>query len=304
MKYRYCQLILLLVLFQSFGVSAFEPSICKMLVSEAERQNDSLVDWQLENNIELKKQGCWKVQLHYGRQAILQAIKEKRYLAKAQIELQLSSSEFFLGNYTESLELAESARTFAKQHSIWREYIESLYLLSGIYRGLDNDDAINFGKKALEILEQHRIDDNFLRAKIHYNLGAAYSESKTSSRDLKKAEQSFRKAFQIFSSQNNHYEMVRVGLRLARVEYLRKNYINALIEIETVENHINGPRSRMLYHYQLGKVLLAMGRYSAAVIEAEKALELADRLHAIVDRSRIAKLIKKAEDFQPSSGKK
>ncbi|MRI32268.1 hypothetical protein EOPP23_04575 [Endozoicomonas sp. OPT23] len=273
-----------------------------MLANEAEKQAGKLVDWQLENNIELKKQGCWKVQLKYGRQAILQAVKEKRYLAKAQIELQLSSSEFFLGNYSESLELAESAEAFAKQHSRWREYIESLYLKSGVYRGLGNDEAIIYGKRALVMLEQHRVDDNFLRAKILYNLGAAYCESASSEKDLNKAEQSFRKAFQLFSRQNNHYEMVRVGLRLARVEYLRQNYINALVEIETIENHINGPRSKMLYHYQLAKVLLAMGKRQAAGVEAEKALDLADRLHATVDKTRIAKLLEKAEYFQPSPG--
>ena len=295
MSVRCCQCILLSVLFVPLLLPAAETSICKLLTTEAERNMDKLVDWQLDNNIELKKQGCWQVQINYGRKAIVQAIKEKRFLAKAQIELQLSSSQFFLGNYAESLELVDSAVAFARQHFRWREQIEGLYLRSGIYRGMGDNDSITYGKQALEMLDQHRIEDSFLRAKILYNLGAAYSEASGSARDLKKAEQAFRQSFKLFSSQNNYYEMVRVGLRLARVEYQRRNFINALIEIEAIEPYVNGPRSRMLYHYQLGKVLLGMGRQKDAGVEAEKALLFADQLHAVVDQARITELIQKAK---------
>ncbi|WP_062270559.1 hypothetical protein [Endozoicomonas arenosclerae] len=266
-----------------------EPAICQKL-KPPRNKPEKLVDWLLENGHRLKQEGCWQSHIRYGTRGMEEAAMKSRFLDRARIALNVSSSYFYLGDYDNCRKLAEEAGNYAREHQDWKEYITSLYLLSGVSRAQGRKEAVLFAEKGLEELKKHKPDDAYLKAKILYNLGGALSD--LDEPDLDRARSAMLESHKLYHEMNNQYEIVRSGLRLARVDYLKGDYISALAVIQSVEVHLERPRSRMLYHYMMAKILHRMKKWDRARAEALESLAWADRLHAQIDEERSRALLK------------
>jgi tetratricopeptide (TPR) repeat protein len=283
-------ILALIVVFsvQCVTSTAAEPAVCLDLVPLDDDQVD-LVGWLIENSRTLKKEGCWQSHITLSKKGMEEADKQRRYREKTEIALQVSSSYFYLGDYKTSRILAEEAGSYAQKHEFRKETIESLYLRSGIARAEGRKEAVDLARQALTQLETHRPDDRYLRAKIYYNLGAAYSDG--AEPNLSKARETLLKSNELYHTLNNHYEIVRSGLRLARVDYLKKDYIKALATIQSVEVYLETPRSSMLYHFAMAKILSRLKKWRQAKTEVLQALSLAGSLGASVDQKRAEQLL-------------
>ncbi|MGI9276509.1 MAG: hypothetical protein ACR2PT_16895 [Endozoicomonas sp.] len=237
----------------------------------------------------LKKHGCWSTHVDLGERALNTVVAKRRQPEELQLSLQLASSYFYLGNYRRCAELADAAGRIAKDSGLWPERVESLYLKSAVARVNGDKNAVALSEEALNYSERHLPDDRRLRAKILYNLGAALTDSEKP--DLVMARTWLKEASRTYHQQHDDYEIVRTGLRLARVEYLRKHYRQALKETLSVEKHLKEPRAKMLYHYQVAKIEHRLSHWSKAREEALQALALALSLEALKDRQRIEALL-------------
>ncbi|WP_236631462.1 tetratricopeptide repeat protein [Endozoicomonas numazuensis] len=288
-----CFVLLCVVLFTQSSVSQLqvsdeEPVICQKL-KPPKNKPEQLVDWLLKNGHRLKHEGCWKSHISLGTRGMEEAAKQSRFLDRARIALNLSSSYFCLGDYDSCRKLAEEASHYAREHKDWKEYITSLYLLSGVSRAQGRKEAVYYAEKGMEELQKHQPDDHYLKAKILYNLGGALSDLEEP--DLDRARAAMMESHSLYHGLKNQYEIVRSGLRLARIDYLKGNYISALAVIQSVEVHLERPRSRMLYHYMMAKILHRMKKWGRARTEALESLAWADRLKAKVDEERTRTLL-------------
>lgn len=270
------------------GPASAEPARCLEMAPLVDDQVD-LVSWLLKEGESLKKAGCWLTHVRLGEQALKEAAKKHRLVDRTRLAIQLASSHFYLGQYQQAKALAEEARVSADRQFLWKELIESLYLLSACERVAGHPDAVKLAKEALGILEKKVPDQLFLRAKVLYNLGAAYSDGED--KDLPRARAALQEANSIYRQLDQPYDVVRTGLRLARVDYLKKNYASAFKEAKSLEPLLSDPRSHMLYHYQLGKILHRQKKWSQARSEAQQALSYARSLEARADQDRCEKLL-------------
>ena len=282
--------ILLLLSGISLSVSAVaEPARCLELQPISDEPSDP-VEWLIKNGEMLKKNGCWSTHVSLGERALKKTVIQKRQHEELQLSLQLASSYFYLGNYRRCHELADLAVNLAKSAELWQETIEGLYLKSAVARVNGKKQAVALSEEALDSAERHAADNPRLRAKILYNLGAALSDSDQP--DLVRARTVLREASDIYRRIGSEdYEIVRTGLRLARVEYLRKNYRLALKEARAVKKYLQEPRAKMLYHYQIAKIEHRLKHWVTAREDALQGLALAQTLGAVKDRQRLEVLL-------------
>ena len=265
-----------------------ESAICQKLQPPKDKP-ELLVDWLLQNDFKLKQEGCWQTHIRLGARGMEDAGMQSRFLDRARIALNVASSYFYLGDYDNCRKLAEEASNYAREHKDWKEYITSLYLLSGVSRAQGRKEAVYFAEKGMEELKKHQPNDRYLKAKILYNLGGALSD--LAEPDLDRARIAMMESHTLYHELNNQYEIVRSGLRLARIDYLKGEYISALAVIQSVEVHLERPRSRMLYRYMMAKILHRMKKWDRAKTEALESLAWADRLNAKVDEERTRVLL-------------
>ena len=283
----FASLIILPVFFLP-ATAVAEPSSCLELQPIADEQSDP-VGWLIKNGEMLKKNGCWSTHVGLGASALQTVILQKRQREELQLSLQLASSYFYLGDYRRCGELADVASSIATDTGLWPERIESLYLKSAVARVNRKKSAVALSGEALAYSERYLPDNVRLRAKILYNLGAALTDSEQP--DLTRARTRLQEASRIYHHQHDDYEIVRTGLRLARVEYLRKKYRQALKEAQSLERHLTEPRAKMLYHYQVAKIEHRLSHWATARQEALQGLALARSLGASKDLQKLETLL-------------
>lgn len=264
-------------------VSDEEPAICQQL-QPPESKSEQLVDWLLQNGSKMKQEGCWQTYIQLGTQGMQEAAAQSRYQERVRIAMDVSSMYFYLGDYDDCRKLAEEASNYAHEHEDWDGYVSSLSLLSGVARAQGHKEAIDYAEKGMEVLQKQRSVDPYLEAKTLYNLGAALSD--VGEPDLDRARVALVKSYALYHYLNNPYEIVRSGLRLARIDYLDGDYDRALTVIRSIEPLIEGARSQMLYHFMLAKIHHRKKNWGKARAEALESLALADRLNAKVDGER------------------
>ena len=267
-----------------------EPDYCKLLQpSSVDRL--ALPEWLLGSGDMLKQQGCWGSYNKLGAEVL-----DRTSLApelRGRLALKLASSSFYSGDYERCLELALLASALSGQQptaqKILRTQVESLYLQSAVARVNQQTSAVTLAEEALALAETSMEDRDFLVAKSLYNLGAALTD--VSPVDLSRANKAFIEAEKRFTLAGSQYDQVRSVIRQARVLYLKQRYQEALDRLNTVEDLLEQPRSKMLFFQQRSKILVAMKHWQQAQENADIALELAQVLGAEKDQRRIQELL-------------
>lgn len=240
-------------------------------VKPPEQATDSLVHWLLNKGTWLKQHGCWAKHLELGAAALKQADKVHDARAVMLLSLQMASSGFYLGSYDHSLKLAESALQEAQQQKDSAAETEALYLLSAIARVKGEPAAVTLAERSLSVLQNSILDDQVLEGKVYFNLGAAFSD--TDPQQLNKSKQYLQQAYLLFVANKRNSDALRAGLRWVRVEYLQGHYEEALKLLRSFTHWIEGPRLKMLYDFQLAKVLHRLQRWQEADVLVHSALK-------------------------------
>ena len=287
LKFYYIQWALLPLLLVC-PVQAKEPEVCSTFRPPISG-DETLGHWLLREDRALKDKGCWHKHLELGTTALAESEQKGDNRTIMLLSLQLASSSFYLGDYDHSFKLAARALREGRQQQNKAVQAEALYLQSAIARAKGQPDAVSLAEDALTILQKERMDDPVLEGKVHFNLGAALSDIPP--KKLNQSKQHLKQAYSLFVANKRNHDALRAGLRWTRVEYLQGHYPEALKLIKSLELWVDGPRSKMLYNYQLAKVLHRLKDWRKANHYAMEALKLAETLDASRDKARIDTLL-------------
>lgn len=275
-----------------------EPDYCQLLQpSAADRR--ALPPWMLGSGESLKRLGCWRSHIYWGRKALTAAEKDKNTDWQRSLLLSMASSYFYLGDYDQCLELANRAEVLSDSKVHWRQRVEALYMRSAVARVKQQNHSVSLAEQALDMLDQHREHTTFLKGKVLYNLGAALTDGATI--DLERASKVLTEAEKIFRKESSRYDLVRTVIRLARVEYLKGHYESALTTLNSMQYKLGTPRSRMLFYQQRARVLQALKHWDRAGMDIERARDLAQILGAKADMERISQLQQQNQSHSTST---
>ena len=269
-------------------LQANEPGQC-IAIQPAKHARGSLVHWLLEKGTWLKQHGCWRRHLELGDAALRQADGVRDARPVMLLSLQMASSSFYLGDYDHSLKLAKSALQAALQQKDSAAETEALYLQSAIARAKGEAAAVTLAEQSLSVFHKSMLDDQVLEGKVYFNLGAALSD--TYPQQLDKSKEYLQQAYLLFVANKRNNDALRAGVRWARVEYLQEHYDEALKLLRSFTYWVEGPRLKMLYDFQLAKVLHRLQRWQEADALVQSALNLANELDARRDKERIEVLL-------------
>lgn len=286
---HYCLGVSLLV-FWGLAASASQPKRCEPVETSVSSQ------WLIDHEAMFKQSGCWSKHLELGYQALDKSRQQKKVAEVMKLSLQMASSEFYLGNYDLCYRLCAEALVLANQLQDVQGKIEALYLQSAVMRAKHLPQAIPLAAQALAVLKHNSLEQSPLAGKVHFNLGAAYSDA--SQPNLLKAEEQLLKAYKIFIAQKQGNDALRAGLRRVRVAYLSDNLLQAQELLQPLKKLVDSPRGQMLYDYQVAKVLHKVQDWEKAQRLAETALNAAEQLDAAKDQQRINLLLRAIEQKQ------
>ena len=242
------------------------------------KKDDAFVHWLINEEEGFKRKGCWLQHVELGDEAIEIARKEGDKAAVMTLSIQLASTWFYLGNPEKCKELALSAHGIAIEQGDRKSEVTSLYLLSAAERAQNNIQAVKTAEHALALCTRYLPDEQGLKAKVLYNLAAAESDIKPA--HLNQAEEHLREAAVLFEKAGKDYDVLRVGLRLARVEYQQGSYSQAEKTVKALRQYTKSPREEMIYYYQLAKIQHRQKKWQLAGESGSKASEIAKKLNA------------------------
>jgi tetratricopeptide (TPR) repeat protein len=260
----------------------------------------------------LKKNERWREIIRLGHKAIKAATELLHHEAEAQIALQLSTSFYYLGTYSKSLEQAQKASKIANEYSYERLIIKSLCQISANHRAFahltQNAEEIQkhfllSQSKALEALEVYKektIKDPFLNAKVFYNIAAIEADFPQWG-NQNKAHQYYKKAIVIFKILSTTEELNRSYIRLARFYHQQNNPKEAQNILNRIRSKLK--HHRTLIHFELlqAEIHSSQNKIEPALDTAQHALKHAKRLHARQEIIRIQSLIAEIKKNQESS---
>mgnify|MGYP003413587208 FL=1 len=182
----------------------------------------------------LAKSEKWQEIISQGTIALEAAKNANRPHDEAKICAQLTSTAFYLGDYTEALMYASHCHELSKEFEDAALFIRALYLESAIYRALASKNvgeqaqqayylrAVEIAEEAFLIYSKSDIKDINLKGKIYFNLGAAHADNPHG--DLETAVNCYFIALECFNSVKANDDVIRISIRLGKVYLLQKNY--------------------------------------------------------------------------------
>ena len=268
-----------------------QPSVesrCSGIKPPATRDG-AFVQWVISEGEAFKRLGCWKEHIHWGEEAINIASQAGDNKAMMALSIQLASTYFYLGDYQKCEDSARAANKAAIALDDRIAEVQSLYLLSAAHRARGDSQSVRFAEQALRLCERYVPDDKALKAKVLFNLAAAESDVKPV--QLDKAAIHLKDAGCLFKEEGKSHDVLRVGFRLARVQYLRGNYSEANKTIAGLKSYEKSPRNEMIYLYQLAKIEHRQSKWQEAAVSGNQAYRLAVQLDAKKDIERIKLLM-------------
>jgi|GEM_PF-741219 len=205
---------------------------------------------------------------------------------------QLVSSYFYLGDYSLALEKADKMLEIGVSLNDSNQLVTGLYKLSASLRGLagkKNEEmlfkqALEFCQRALSLC-----DDELLRAKVLYNLGAAKCDNPRG--DYQSGIEDYQKALEIFSTfgEKNYHQ--RTLIRLGKAHLLKEDVEKTKTFLSQLDGKEMNKRTKIHLIY-----LQAQVQVLENLPEAEKTIEqgkkLAKSLGASEELSRFEALSK------------
>lgn len=291
------------------GVFPNQGSTCN-LVTECEVAEKEFFQ-QLDT---LKSQNNWKRIIELGKKVInLRGPEAKE--ADLWIYLELASMSFYIGDYEAVKGFSIRAEELAQSRGNYEALVSSLYHHSAYTRALADKEedkelqqklfvqAVELGQKALSIVDKS--PDTMLKAKVYFNLGAAYADDPNG--DIQKALENYQKAKVICEDQHEWDDYMRTAVRelnlcLARfdsipgisVTTLRERFDQSFLKAEAGMSN----RTRVMMSLASARLLHREGKGVTALLKAQTGLSLACELNMSTDIKRLNKFI---EELSSSS---
>lgn len=259
----------------------------------------------------LAKSEKWKEIITKGTVALEAAKNAMQKNHEAKICAQLTSSAFYLGNYDLALKYATRCRELSENFEDLSLFTRSLYLESAIHRAIagKNDDeqfqrqtfelAVRTAEKAIEIYLKISVENENLKGKVFFNLGAAHADNPKG--DLVKAVNCYMTALDCFKKAEASEDLIRTQIRLGKVYLLQRNFNLSNDTIQAIRSQILNERIAMHTDYLEAQLKLSLNQCADAFKIANQGLERARILNAKEDENRLTSLIQKIKftKFKP-----
>jgi tetratricopeptide (TPR) repeat protein len=209
--------------------------------------------------------------------------KKATFTEVAKIHAQLASSYFYLGEHELCLEHANKCQLISEYLDEPNFLIRSLYLLSAHKRTEANlcsdieeqrelfQESKSLIHKAIKYF--NRCDCDFLKAKVLFNGGAAYSDDTNG--DLEVAIRWYQEAADLFLSLEEHNDYYRTLIRLGKVWLLQHKYDDLTELLNKVDALKLPKKTKVHYQYLEAQYYIAIKKYLLANAIIFDALETA-----------------------------
>jgi tetratricopeptide (TPR) repeat protein len=273
--------------------------------SQTDEEHLSVIEKYFDNFNILRKKDRWEEIISLGTKALESAQEMGKKKEQAKICAQLTSVNFYQGNYLQALEFVSRCHLMSEEFEDPTLFIRALYLESAIYRafaGKSTQDqerqqlylqAVQAAEEAARSYSKSKLNNLKLLGKIYFNLGAAHADNPKGSLD--QAEVSYLTAMQSFKSVNEIDDFVRADIRLAKVYVIQKKYEAAQEILNEIRNQVYTERIAMHADFLEAQLNLAINNNLKAIEIARKGLERAEALGAKEDYLRINSLISEVE---------
>lgn len=222
--------------------------------------------------------GHWKEFQNFACIAIEFCRTHKTYSYMGKVCYNLGRLYFRLGYYEEAEEILKEGLDACSQVDDHQMRATMLYMQSAMSRRRgDYETARYLCEESLRLM--HILKDEYGIAVALYNLGAAHDEDTNG--DLAKAISAFEEGLQLFRRLNKHTREARTLIRLARALLLEGRIKDAEHRLHQAEIKISKdkePREFVDLHLIRAKLKEASGNSEAALLIAEEAWLLAERL--------------------------
>lgn len=220
---------------------------------------------------------------------------------KAKICAQLTSTAFYLGDYTLALKYANRCHELSADFLDPSLFIRALYLESAVHRALAGNNpndlaqqssyelAVVTAEEAIQVYLKEGIENENLKGKVYFNMGAAHADNPKG--DLNKAATSYAIALECFNKVNATDDIIRTSIRLGKVYLLQKKYALSQETIDKVRPQISNERLAMHADYLEAQLKFALKDSLGALKIANKGLARAQVLGAKRDEYRLVSLI-------------
>lgn len=250
---------------------------------------------------QLAKLEQWKEIVALGERALQYAKVTNRLQDEAKICAQLTSTSFYQGNFDQACLYASRCHELSQSFTDPSLFLRALYLESAVYRALagkevQEDSQKNLYAKAVEISEeaaslfsQYRLQEENLKGKIYFNLGAAHADNPKG--DLEEAMNGYLIALDCFQKVKANEDIIRTNIRLGKVYLLQKNYQATRQIIKEMRPQLSNERLRMHLDYLEAQLNFALRETEEAIKIAQEGLALAEKLGAHEDQLRLTVLL-------------
>lgn len=248
-------------------------------------------------NFELFKKTNWPAIMKEGVIALETAHSLGRGQDEVKICAQLASTSFYLGNYPQVLIYADRCEKLAEHFTDVSPLIRALYLKSAAHRALAGKNqnsfsrAVEIAKKALQLYSDKQLNDECLKGKIYFNLGAAHADDPKG--DLEEAKCCYLNALTCFLAVpvDADDDVIRTNIRLGKVYLLQKNYDASQAIIDKFRLHSPSERTAMQIDYLEAQLKDALNDMENALKVVRNGLARAKALKAKEDESRFTTLL-------------
>lgn len=250
---------------------------------------------------ELKQDEDFRQMVLLGELALTD--KNASFADLAKIHAQLASSYFYLGEHELCLEHANKCQLISEYLDDPNFLIRSLYLLSAHKRTQANlcskskeqaalfDEAKSLIHKAIKYFDRCNCD--FLKAKVLFNAGAAYSDDPNG--DLEIAISWYQEAMALFLSQDEYNDYSRTMIRLGKVWLLQHKYDELEKLLDQVDPLRLPKKTKVHYQYLEAQYYIALKSYSKASCVILSAIDIATELGMKTDLSRLNILLEQMQ---------
>lgn len=251
----------------------------------------------------LKEMENWREILSLGSQALSDPLITKKQVAK--IHAQLASCSFYLGDYEGCAMHANRCLLISESLEDPSLLMRALYLLSAHKRAEGNTYAVSDPElakqsfaEALSLIDKaiehfDHCHDDFTKAKVLFNAGAAHSDDPQG--DLELAVKRYQEAIDMYSLLGEYDDYARTSIRLGKVFLLQNRYGDLQEVLEKIELTLLPKKTKVHYQYLEAQYYAAIEERAKAQSILLNAIKQAEALGMEADLNRLHTLLQSLE---------